>query len=99
MNGTVKRLVKDKGFGFIGADRGVECFFHRSACTGTSFEQLREGQSVSFDIGEGRKDRALRTSEARADVEWEIFPGGGREFHTTPTERLDLSHCGSSQNR
>ncbi|HLG58334.1 MAG TPA: hypothetical protein VI485_23515 [Vicinamibacterales bacterium] len=33
MNGTIKRLVRDKGFGFIGADRRAEYFFHRFACT------------------------------------------------------------------
>ena len=55
MNGTIKRLVRDKGFGFIAADRGAEYFFHRSACTGDTFDQLREGQSVSFDVGEGPK--------------------------------------------
>jgi CspA family cold shock protein len=55
MSGTIKRLVRDKGFGFIGADRGAEYFFHRSACAGETFDRLREGQSVSFDVGEGPK--------------------------------------------
>jgi cold shock protein len=55
MSGTIKRLVRDKGFGFIGADRGAEYFFHRSACPGDTFDRLREGQSVSFDVGEGPK--------------------------------------------
>jgi CspA family cold shock protein len=55
MNGTIKRLARDKGFGFIAADRGAEYFFHRSACTGAAFDQLQEGQSVSFDVGEGPK--------------------------------------------
>jgi len=43
MSGTIKRLVRDKGFGFIGADRGAEYFFHRSACPGDTFDRLREG--------------------------------------------------------
>lgn len=55
MNGTITRLVRDNGFGFIAADRGVEYFFDRSACTGDAFDQLGEGQAVSFDIGEGPK--------------------------------------------
>ena len=55
MNGTIKRLVSDKGFGFIAAGDGTEYFFHQSACTGTSFDQLREGQSVTFDVGHGAK--------------------------------------------
>lgn len=53
--GTVKRLVSDKGFGFIAADDGSEYFFHQSACSGVSFDELREGQSVSFEKGQGPK--------------------------------------------
>jgi cold shock protein len=54
MNGTIKRLT-DKGFGFIAANDGSEYFFHQSACTGTPFENLREGQSVTFERGQGPK--------------------------------------------
>ena len=53
-NGTIKRLT-DKGFGFIATGDGTEYFFHQSACIGTRFNQLREGQSVSFTIGQGPK--------------------------------------------
>jgi len=54
-NGTIKRLVSDKGFGFIEAEDGSEYFFHQSACSGTPFDDLREGQSVTFDKGQGPK--------------------------------------------
>jgi cold shock protein len=54
-NGTVKRIVSDKGFGFIAADDGNEYFFHQSACVGTSFSELREGQPVTFQKGQGPK--------------------------------------------
>ena len=54
VNGTVKRLVADKGFGFIAADDGNEYFFHQSACEGM-FDTLREGQAVTFDKGQGPK--------------------------------------------
>ena len=50
--GTIKRLT-DKGFGFIVAGDGTEYFFHNSACTQTHFDDLREGQTVTFDLGEG----------------------------------------------
>jgi CspA family cold shock protein len=53
-NGTIKRLT-EKGFGFIAAADGIEYFFHQSACTGTPFDELREGQTVSFSIGQGPK--------------------------------------------
>ena len=55
MNGTIKRLVSDKGFGFIAAGDGTEYFFHQSACVGVAFDSLREGQSVTFDKGQGPK--------------------------------------------
>ncbi len=55
VKGTIKRLVSDKGFGFVAAQDGTEYFFHRSACSGVRFDELREGQSVSFEKGEGPK--------------------------------------------
>jgi cold shock protein len=55
MNGTIKRLVSEKGFGFIAASDGNEYFFHNSACTPGTFDDLREGQSVTFEKGQGPK--------------------------------------------
>jgi CspA family cold shock protein len=55
MTGTIKRLVSDKGFGFILAGDGAEYFFHNSACQQTVFDDLREGQAVTFDMGQGPK--------------------------------------------
>jgi CspA family cold shock protein len=54
-NGTIKRLVSDKGFGFVAAADGQEYFFHQSAVAGGQFDQLREGQAVTFDTGQGPK--------------------------------------------
>jgi cold shock protein len=54
-NGTIKRLVSDKGFGFVAAQDGSEYFFHQSACVETRFDELREGQAVTFDKGQGPK--------------------------------------------
>lgn len=53
-NGTIKRIT-DKGFGFIAASDGTEYFFHQSAVTGTRFDELREGQRVTFTAGQGPK--------------------------------------------
>lgn len=51
VTGTIKRLVPDRGFGFIRVpDTRTEYFFHRSSCTSIGFEELREGQTVSFEI-------------------------------------------------
>lgn len=55
MNGTIKRLVSDKGFGFILASDGAEYFFHNSACNGVAFDELRENQAVTFEKGQGPK--------------------------------------------
>lgn len=55
-SGTIKRVVRDKGFGFIADDnQQQEYFFHSSACRGTRFDELREGQRVSFDVGQSAK--------------------------------------------
>ncbi|MBI3261919.1 MAG: cold shock domain-containing protein [Acidobacteria bacterium] len=49
-NGTIKRLVRDRGFGFIKDEGGQEWFFHRSSVSGdAAFEALHEGQRVSFE--------------------------------------------------
>lgn len=52
--GVIKKLVSDKGFGFIQGERG-ELFFHLSALEGSTFESLREGQAVEYTEGRGPK--------------------------------------------
>ena len=47
--GTIKKLVSDRGFGFIQQADGGDIFFHRTAVTGTSFDQLTEGQAVTYE--------------------------------------------------
>jgi CspA family cold shock protein len=51
--GTIRKLT-DKGFGFIAGDKG-DLFFHHSELKGTTFENLREGQTVSYEVGQGKK--------------------------------------------
>lgn len=52
--GTIKKLIAEKGFGFI-AGNGGEIFFHHSALVGVAIEALSEGQAVEYEEGEGRK--------------------------------------------
>jgi CspA family cold shock protein len=52
--GTIKR-VTDKGFGFIETGNGQDLFFHMSAVEGARFEDLKQGQRVSFTQGQGPK--------------------------------------------
>lgn len=53
--GTIKKLVRERGFGFILGQDGVELFFHRSAFQGGGFDTLTEGQTVEFDVEKGDK--------------------------------------------
>ena len=52
--GTIKKLT-DKGFGFIDTGKGEDMFFHMSNVIDVSYEDLREGQKVTFSLGEGPK--------------------------------------------
>lgn len=52
--GTIKRLT-DKGFGFIDTGKEKDLFFHSSSLQGVRFDELREGQRVSFDEGRSPK--------------------------------------------
>ena len=52
--GTIKRLT-DKGFGFIDTGGSKDLFFHSSNLEGVSYEQLQEGQKVSYTEGQGPK--------------------------------------------
>lgn len=54
--GTIKKLVTDKGFGFIaGGERGKDLFFHVSALKDVTFESLYEGQDVEYEQEVGPK--------------------------------------------
>ncbi len=57
MQGTIARLVPDRGFGFVNTDDGREFFFHRSALKATDYEELAEGQSVELEVGHDPGDK------------------------------------------
>ncbi len=52
--GTIKKVTQ-KGFGFIDTGTGEDLFFHSSNLEGVTFEQLHEGQRVSYTEGRGEK--------------------------------------------
>jgi cold shock protein len=52
--GTIKKILADKGFGFIAGERG-ELFFHHSAVENGSIESLQVGQAVTYTEGRGPK--------------------------------------------
>lgn len=55
MNGVIKSL-KEKGFGFIAVEgQAKDLFFHMNSLVGVSFDELREGDAVTFDMEDGQK--------------------------------------------
>jgi CspA family cold shock protein len=55
--GTIKKLIGEKGFGFIKTEEGKELFFHRNDLQGMEFSSLKEGQEVEYETGTGRGGR------------------------------------------
>jgi cold shock protein len=54
--GTVKKVVADRGFGFITADDEKEYFFHRNSLDSSlDFDRLVGGESVEFEIEQSPK--------------------------------------------
>ena len=64
--GTIKKVIADRGFGFISAEDGKEYFFHRGALQAPmEFDRLVGGEKVTFDIEQSPKGpRANRVSAA-----------------------------------
>lgn len=53
--GKIKKLVRDRGFGFISDIDGREVFFHQSGLVETNFDGLNEDQEVEFDVEKSDK--------------------------------------------
>jgi CspA family cold shock protein len=66
--GRIKKMVRDRGFGFIRGDDGKEVFFHRSGLAGADYDALSEGDTVEYVIQEGprgpRAEHVRSISEA-----------------------------------
>ncbi|HSS61121.1 MAG TPA: cold shock domain-containing protein [Candidatus Limnocylindrales bacterium] len=61
--GTIKKIVSERGFGFIAAEDGKEFFFHKSGTDG-DFDTLQGGEKVAFEIEaspKGPRARSVRT--------------------------------------
>ena len=65
MDGTIKTLT-DKGFGFIAREgESKDLFFHSNELEGVSFDELKTGDKVTFEVVDGEKGPAA-TGVARA---------------------------------
>ncbi len=70
-NGTVKKIVADRGFGFITAEDGKDYFFHRDVLDRSlDFDRLNGGEAVAFDVEQSpRGPRAGKVRAAGAAAE------------------------------
>lgn len=53
--GKIKKLVRERGFGFIDDTDGREVFFHQSSLEGIQFDALKDGQEVEFEVEKADK--------------------------------------------
>ncbi|MGQ0633194.1 MAG: cold-shock protein [Planctomycetaceae bacterium] len=65
--GTIKKIVKDRGFGFISTGPGKgDIFFHVSAVADNAFDALEEGQSVEYEVADdGERGKGPRAGNVR----------------------------------
>jgi len=85
--GLIAKIISDKGIGFITPrDGGQDVFFHYSVVAGEQFDQLKEGQSVSFDFDQTR-DANDRPRAARVALCDEKRPAGGKAADDAPVAR------------
>lgn len=61
-NGTIKKVISERGFGFIAADDAKEYFFHRGGLDSSlDFDRLVGGELVAFEVEQSPKGpRAVR---------------------------------------
>ena len=66
MQGTIKKILDQRGYGFISTDeQEKDLFFHRSQVSGIAFEDLREGQAVTFEMEDSpRGPQAVKVAKA-----------------------------------
>jgi CspA family cold shock protein len=63
VRGRIKKLVRERGFGFVRGDDGKEVFFHRSGLGATDYDSLSEGDAVEYVVQEG--PRGARAENVR----------------------------------
>ena len=78
--GTSRRLITDRGYGFIKTERGEDLFFHRNQLQGVDYSFLREGQEVEFDVRQAPNGRPhamkVRLPQEYKDARWNSTQDG-----------------------
>jgi CspA family cold shock protein len=64
--GKIKKIIRERGFGFISANDGREVFVHRTAVEGGAFDTLQEGQEVTFEVENSPKGPSARNVKPSA---------------------------------
>jgi CspA family cold shock protein len=69
--GTVKRIPNVKNYAFVVPEGtpGEEIFFHRSNVAGDRFDEIRQGQRVTFEIVQDTRNAGKRIAINVAPVE------------------------------
>jgi len=65
--GSVARIINDRGFGFIKPEDGADdVFFHHSSVANNGFDGLAEGQPVEYEMGRDQRSNKLRAENVRS---------------------------------
>lgn len=64
--GRIKKIVTERGFGFIEPDEGKDVFFHCSGVEGGKFGDLEEGNAVNFEVEQSQRGpRAIKVQKIK----------------------------------
>ena len=69
-NGIIRKLIRDRSYGFIKSEGGEEVFFHSNQLQGAVFDALREGQTVVFEAGLSSK--GLQARSVKIEINREV---------------------------
>jgi len=72
MQGTISRVIRDRGFGFIQYDGGRDVFFHKSGLQALVFDDLEVGETVEFEMEKTAK--GLRATLVRPNGNSTVIP-------------------------
>jgi len=76
--GTIRRLISDRGYGFIRTEEGTDLFFHQSQLQGVDWSFVKEGLEVEYEVGKHRDGRpeAIKVGLPKPKSEYGPHQGG-----------------------